>query len=47
VVKSGTNEDKYPDKRSTFVTPTSKGTPKLSKSEYRLKGPVSVPAVVS
>lgn len=46
-VKSGTKEDKYPDVRSIFETPTSKGIPKESTSENRLKGPVSVPAVVS
>jgi hypothetical protein len=47
VVPLGTSVLRYPAKRSTFVTPTSNGVPKESRFEYRLKGPVSVPAVVS
>lgn len=47
VVPSGTKELVYPTKRAALLTPVSKADIYPSTSEYRLKGPVSAPAVVS
>jgi len=46
VVPSGTRILVYPAKRATLLTPVSNADIYPSRSEYRLKGPVSDPAVV-
>lgn len=46
-VKSGARADEYPSSKAVFETPVSNADENPSTSEYRLKGPVSAPAVVN
>jgi len=47
VVKLGTKAEEYPAKRAALLTPVSNAEIYPSVSEYRLKGPESIPATVN
>jgi hypothetical protein len=47
VVKSGTNEEEYPDSNEALLTPVSNAEENPSKFENKSKGPLSAPATVN